>query len=579
MKKIFSAAAGVLLAAAMCSAGAVTAWADTAAQATAVSETAVDAAGETEAPEKPVIQVSARINSCAVTSDKQNIHIQGSSSGDPTGMDGKLYFFELHPYEDGIGERSDYAWSSPAGQDFSFNLPSNWSHDPDRMYNAFIAAVYDGETFVEVSDPHYVTNPELVAPNQTPFNTPLTKKGLRIQIDMLDDAMDLGVKHAGTDIMFQQILGSGIEYEYDGKIYHFSAPVMAEYDRTISALSGKGISVTAVILNGWSDTTPELMYPGVKKTKDANHYMFNVVTPKGYEETRAIAAFLADRYDGSNPNYGKVSNWVIGNEVNNQKNWNYMGPTDLTNYVRTYLKAFRVFYTAIKTTSANDRVYMSLDFHWNNEADGKLKYGGKSVVDAFNSIANVEGQFDWGLAYHPYPYPMTEPEFWDDDQTGLVTNDFDSPIINFKNLNTLTDYFAQETLRTPSGHVRHIILTEQGFSAKSQTRGDVPYIQAAAFAYSYYLVDSNPYIDAYLLSRQVDGPSEVALGTPLGLWECDVNQPNRIVATKRRKIWEVFKNIDKKKTTLESTEFAKSIIGINKWSDVVPNFKWRAMEK
>ena len=94
-----------------------------------------------------------------------------------------------------------------------------------------------------------------------------------------------------------------------------------------------------------------------------------------------------------------------------------------------------------------------------------------------------------------------------------------------------------------------------------------------------YLVDSNPYIDAYLLSRQVDGPSEVALGTPLGLWECDVNQPNRIVATKRRKIWEVFKNIDKKKTTLESTEFAKSIIGINKWSDVVPNFKWRAMEK
>lgn len=579
MKKIFGAAAGVLLAAAMCSAGAVTAWADTAAQVAAVSETAADAAGETEAPEKPVIQVSARISSCTVTSDKQNIHIQGSSSGDPVGTDGKLYFFELHPYEDGIGERRDYVWSATAGQNFSFNLPSNWGSNPDRMYNAFIAAVYDGEAFVEVSDPHYVTNPEVVAPNQAPFNTPLTKKGLRIQIDMLDDAMDLGVKHAGTDIMFQQILGSGIEYEYDGKIYHFSAPVMAEYDRTISALSGKGINVTAVILNGWSDATPELMYPGVQKTKDANHYMFNVVTPKGYEETRAIAAFLAERYDGSNPNYGKVSNWVIGNEVNNQKNWNYMGPTDLTNYVRTYLKAFRVFYTAIKTASASDRVYMSLDFHWNNEADGKLKYGGKSVVDAFNSIANVEGQFDWGLAYHPYPYPMTEPEFWDDDKTGLVTNDFDSPIINFKNLNTLTDYFAQETLRTPSGHVRHIILTEQGFSAKSQTRGDVPYIQAAAFAYSYYLVDSNPYIDAYLLSRQVDGPSEVALGTPLGLWECDVNQPHRIVATKRRKIWEVFKNIDKKKTTLESTEFAKSIVGIDKWSDVVPNFKWRALEK
>ena len=84
-------------------------------------------------------------------------------------------------------------------------------------------------------------------------------------------------------------------------------------------------------------------------------------------------------------------------------------------------------------------------------------------------------------------------------------------MINFANLNVLTDYFVQETLRTPSGHVRHIILTEQGFTAYSPTRGDVPELQAAAFAYSYYLVDSNPYIDAYTLSRQVDAPSYEAL--------------------------------------------------------------------
>lgn len=39
------------------------------------------------------------------------------------------------------------------------------------------------------------------------------------------------------------------------------------------------------------------------------------------------------------------------------------------------------------------------------------------------------------------------------------------------------------------------------------------------------------------------------------------------------------KNIDKKDQTLFNTEFAKSIIGINKWSDVIPNFKWRNLEK
>ena len=58
-----------------------------------------------------------------------------------------------------------------------------------------------------------------------------------------------------------------------------------------------------------------------------------------------------------------------------------------------------------------------------------------------------------------------------------------------------------------------------------------------------------------------------------------MNQPDKIVATKRKKIWQVFRDIDKKNATLETSEFAKSIIGIEKWSDVIPNFKWKNLEK
>lgn len=93
------------------------------------------------------------------------------------------------------------------------------------------------------------------------------------------------------------------------------------------------------------------------------------------------------------------------------------------------------------------------------------------------------------------------------------------------------------------------------------------------------MVDSNPHIDAYILSRQVDAPLEVRSGLSFGLWECSMDRGDDIVATRRRKIWQVFRDIDKKKYTLESTEFAKSIIGIEKWSDVVPNFRWRSLEK
>lgn len=546
----------------------------------AYADTAQDQAAQAAAQDQAFVPaVSGQITSCKITGDKQNIEIGFSSSGDAAGTDGKIYIFEMQPFEDEIGSRRDYAASAAALGSTSVTIPLNLGTPQDRLYSRFVLAVYDGADFLSVSKPHYITNPEIVAKNQEAFKDPLTKKGLNIEIDMLSDAFDLGVKHVTTNIAFSQIMGTGIDYQYDGKTYHFNKGVVDAYDKTISALSNKGMTVTVILLNDWNPNTPDLVYPGTQKNSNAFYYMFNAETEAGFDQTKAIASFLAQHYSGDNPNYGKVSNWIIGNEINNQQ-WNYMGPMDLTNYVKAYQKAFRVIYTAIKSTNANDRVYFSLDYNWMNEIDGKLKYGGKEIVDSFNSIANTQGQMDWGLAYHPYPCPMTEPEFWDDPQsTGLFTNDFNSPVINFANLNVLTDYFVQDTLRAPAGNVRHIILTEQGFTSYSPTRGNIPEIQAAAYAYSYYLVDSNPYIDAYTVSRQVDAPSEAKDGLKFGLWECDMNQPNLIVATKRKKIWQVFRDIDKKNATLEATEFAKPIIGISKWSDVVPNFKWKNLEK
>lgn len=531
-----------------------------------------------EAPEA-VIAAKAEINACIVAEDKKNFIINAKLYGDMAGTDGKFYLFELKSYEKSIGDRKDYLQSFLPGEVIE-KYALNRNSLSDRLYSRFVMAVYNGEKYIQVGNARYITNPELVAKNTKEFLTPITKKGLNIEIDMLDDALELGAKHVATNIAFHQILGTGIDYEYDGKTYHFSKEAIERYDKTISALSGKSMTVTAIILNGYNQAEPDLFHPGTKKQKNVFYYMFNTQTKEGFEKTRAIAAFLAERYDGSNSKYGKISNWIIGNEINNQQ-WNYIGERTVEEYLDSYEKAFRVFYTAIKSTSANDRVYYSLDYNWNNQAemDGKLKYGGKQVVDTFNTFIMQKGDIDWGLAYHPYPAPMIEPEFWDDNKTGLFTNNFESPVINFYNLNKLTDYFAREQLKTIKGHVRHIILTEQGFTATSHSRGDVSDIQAAAYAYSYYIVDSNPYIDAYILSRQVDAPLEVKQGLSFGLWKCDMSKPNLIVPTTRRKIWQVFKNIDKKNSTLETTDFAKEIIGIKKWSDVIPNFKWRAQEK
>ena len=52
-------------------------------------------------------------------------------------------------------------------------------------------------------------------------------------------------------------------------------------------------------------------------------------------------------------------------------------------------------------------------------------------------------------------------------------------------------------------------------------------------------------------------------------------RPDVVIAEKRKKLWEVFKYIDDGKEALKRTEFAKPLIGISKWSDVIPNFKYK----
>ncbi len=540
---------------------------------------------EAEQPTIPAPTEFAHIFTCAIDGNGQ-IAIDGKMEGtwsDPAFYDNYLYLFELKPYQDDLEGRTDYIGWITKGDALSFRVPLNLGTAADRLYSKFVVAVFDGQSYKQVSNTAYVTNPESVARHTDAYRTAQNKKGLLIETTpaMVADAFELGVNHVNVNIPFNRLLGSGIDYEYDGKTYHFNKQLVNTYDTVIRRMSEKNMTVTAILLNDWNSNTPQLIYPGVTKqaSNRALYYGFNAATEEGYETIKAIASFLAERYSSLQSPYGKVSNWVIGNEVNNQY-WNYMGEMTLDQYVKEYERAFRVFYTAIKSTNRNDRIFFSTDYFWNSlSPDGPYSYPAMQFIDKFAEQTNAGGPMDWGLAYHPYPVPMTEPEFWDDDQSGKVTDSITTPILNLKNLHVLTDHMQSGQLRQADGSVRHIILSEQGFTSTSATRGENQELQAAAIAYAYYIIDSNPYIDAFIMSRQVDAPPEAAASQTYGLWKCDMSKPNEIVPTMRKKSWIVYKNIDDRNRTLETTEFAKAIIGIEKWSDVIPNFKWKRWEK
>ena len=86
-------------------------------------------------------------------------------------------------------------------------------------------------------------------------------------------------------------------------------------------------------------------------------------------------------------------------------------------------------------------------------------------------------------------------------------------------------------------------------------------------AYSYYIVHNNPYIKAYLMSRQEDSEPEVKVGLAFGL---STIRDNQLI---HKQAHDVFAKIDDPGSSLSVSEFAKPIIGIQDWNQVIPGFK------
>lgn len=512
--------------------------------------------------------ISGKVRDVGINQEKDKISVTVDSSGDSSGTDGSVYIFEIKPYQNDLSGRTDYLAKGSIGANQKFSFPLHAGPGELRLYSAFVPAVKVGGRYEMIANRRYIENPEIVAENQDPALNP-GKKGLRVDPNILDDALSLNIKHAGVDIPTQRFFGNGIDYTYENKTYKINKELIDQLDAEVKRLSDSGVAVTAILLNAWNQTVPELNPLGVTELpkEQAVYYGFNVESEAGFRAVKAMASFLAKRYNGKN-GHGKITNWVVGNEINNQY-WNYMGDLDVSAYTSKFQRAFRVFYTAMKSVSANDNIMFSIDHYWNMlpEAAPVGKYKGKDILLAFHNYEEAEGYMDYGLALHPYPYPIYSPNFWDDDKTGRVNDTADSPIVNFKNLHVITDFMSMDSMKNRKGEVRKIFLTEEGFS--SIAKGvDKSTEQAAAVAYSYFIVDNNPYISAYLMSRQEDNEDETKHGLAFGLSSI-VN--HQLVP---KPAHEVFKWIDNASATEGIADFARAVIGIDSWDQLIPNFRF-----
>ena len=255
---------------------------------------------------------------------------------------------------------------------------------------------------------------------------------------------------------------------------------------------------------------------------------------------------------------GGWSGYIIGNEVDSHSSWYDIGDAPLEGVVENYERAVRLANLAVRKASAQARVFLSMDHLWFAPPAAKNLHAvpARALLDAFALRARAEGDFDWHLAFHPYPADLREPRTWRD----RVGSDFDTAIISPRNLELLPAYLRRPELLY-RGEPRHIILSEQGFNTPNTEDGER--WQAAGFCYTWVKLSHLEGIDAFILHRHVDHAKED--GLRLGLW---TRRPDSMASPERKKlIYDVFQACD---TPGWKAAFAPFLadIGIASWDEV-----------
>ncbi len=476
-----------------------------------------------EASGRPVSIVSCQISGGNVVMRMQTASVPGSD-------DGKFYVYADEVYQD--GPRGRVVAVVDAGADATAVFPLNYNTPESNLSCKFLVAVKQGGGMVQVSNEHYITNPEAIAA----YSSPRMNVGIK---GILPDAArltsgelkELGIKQVAYNMRLDDICSDAsvpgaIPFGYNGQVFYFDGGVIAGYDNLVRQFNQSGIQVTMVILNcGLGTYSKDLIHPAARGASCPG-YALNVAEAGGTNHLKAIAAFLGQRYSGK-AGCGQIDNWILGNEVNARTSWWYLNSSSLDLNVNTYVKAFRILYNEMKGMNANVRIYNSIDQEWNRKSNPG-SFLAKDYLDQFNYYMIREGNIDWSISYHPYNSPLYDPYAWNGPAV-WVKNDITTPYITMQNIDILIGYLQQPHFLNPAGQVRSISLAEIGYTSSFGYEA-----QEASVAYGYLKAASLPDVDSFILFRQTDDAHEMQSHLAMGLVD---------LAGNKKPAYHIYKNL------------------------------------
>lgn len=485
-----------------------------------------------------------KVTNVEVTSGK--VIIKGSCGGS-----GTYILADITPWQD-VTEMETFPYTENiSGQDFTVSVDRIASREGiryDRVFSKWAIVKVDRDRQTLDSHARYADE---VAPKATPAALALkNKKGFGAGNSDLyfQDCNDMNVGSITMNVLLSGYLtGEGSGYSYGGKTYNLGS--QKNYvDRVTSKASEMGIVVSAIIL------CPSNSIFKDPENDGGNYSMPNITTAAAFNLYAAALDHMASTHCTPDK---RISHWIMHNEVDFANEWTNMGSQPMMRYLDRYIKSMRICYNIVRQYDQNASVLGSYTHNWTN-VDGD--YAPKEMLEKTVEYSAAEGDFRWGVAYHPYPQDLTKPSFWMNDTQ--ATYSMNSKYVTFKNLEVIDAWIKRKANLYKGTTKRLLFLSEQGTNSPSYSESDLA-LQAAGGAWAWKKVSKLDGIDAIQWHNWADNKAEG--GLRIGLRTFDEGSVQSMTP---KPVWYVWKAAG---TTEEDTvlDQYKTTLGITDWNSIL----------
>ena len=512
----------------------------------------------------------------AVYVSKTTVTIEGQTDTD----DGQFYLAEIPIFEN-ITElrRFDYVTRiSPRDHRFRIEL-TRFRTLPDGRCDRLLskwAVVHKSASGYELES-HARYADEVETQWNTPDVQPRCKKGLGgVSADRpLEDLDQLGVCSITININLGFVHSTAkpgdIPFSFNGHKYFADSGTIDGYDRVAEYAAQRHIVSSAIILipqaRNFSDQTIGTVMADPEADPAGVYAMPNVISSEGVQLYAAALNFLAERYSRPDGKFGRIDGWIMHNEVDAGWVWTNAGDKSELTFMDLYNRSMRTMYLIARQYNPHAKVFISLTHFWNWTEDSHFYLPRQMLADLLD-YSHTEGDYEWGIAYHPYPESLFQPRTWEDRK---VSFSLDTPLITFKNIEVLNAWAEQPTTLYRSIKRRSIYLSEQGFNSPDYSEKSLAE-QAAALAYAWKKIEPLDAIEAMQYHNWIDSRSEGGLRIGLRKFPDEPGDPMG-----KKPIWKLYQKLETPAEN-EACAFALPMVGLKAWNDVTYSGQIQGLE-